>query len=103
MSQSLANVTTAGKKTHLSLQIQLLHLLLTVANSNEGTWLGLLLRAAFLLHVVQLLLPAAAQQIHTGRRTKKPKRENREELKKGPCGIWVPHLVSFCFSFKMHI
>ena len=58
--------------THLPLQIELLHLLLTAAYADECTWLGLLLCAALLLHTLQLLLPATAHQIHTWWRAEKP-------------------------------
>lgn len=73
----IPTVTTVKIETHLSLQIQLLHLLLTVANSNKGTWLSLLLCAAFLLHVLELLFPATAQKIHTRRRAEKPKLQQK--------------------------
>lgn len=38
--------------THLPVQIELLHLLFTVAYPNEGTWLSLLLCATLLLHIL---------------------------------------------------
>lgn len=69
------NPCSDGKTpTHLPLQIELLHLLLTVAYPNKGTRLSLLLCATLLLHILQLLLPATAHQIHTRWRAEKPKR-----------------------------
>lgn len=58
--------------THLPLQIELLHLLLAVADPDEGARLGLLLGATLPLHALQLLLPAGAQQIHARRGAEKP-------------------------------
>lgn len=58
--------------THLSLQVELLHLLLTVAYPNECTWLRLLLCAALLLHILHLFLPPAAHQVHRWWRAEKP-------------------------------
>ena len=64
---------------NLALKIELLHLLFAVANSNKGAGLGLLFRAPFPLHTLQLLLPATPHQIHTWRRAKKPMTRERLE------------------------
>lgn len=58
---------------YLPLQVELLHFLLTVADSNEGAGLGLLLRAALSLHLFLLLLPATAHQVDTWRRAEEPR------------------------------
>lgn len=71
MSLKFLQYTTTGMPTHLPLHIELLHLLLTVAYTDECTRLGLLLCATLLFHFLQLLLPATAHQIHTGWRTEK--------------------------------
>lgn len=64
---------------YLPLQVELLHLLVTVPDADEGAWLRLLLRASISLHLVPLFLPAAAHKIHTWRRAKEPVQIRRND------------------------
>lgn len=66
---------------HLALKVELLHFLLTVPDANKCAGLCLLLRAALSLHLLLLLLPAAAHQVHTRRRAEEPEHNMVQTLR----------------------
>lgn len=65
---------------HLALQVEMLHFLLAVSDANKGAGLCLLLRAALSLHLLLLLLPTAAHQVHTRRRAEEPQHDTQHHV-----------------------